>query len=93
VSPMVKTELTLHHDGTYRLALPCGEDKSLSADQSPAWIYVFDVDMSTQTSPNNIHIKKVIGTDVAAFSYFALEVAPDAILAEGGSVDRLFEAD
>lgn len=86
-----KPELTLQHDGTYRLALPCGENKSLSTDQPPAWIYVFDVDISIRTSPNSIQIKKVIGTDAAAFSYFALEVAPEATVAEGGSVDRLLE--
>jgi hypothetical protein len=79
-----KPELIHHQDGTYRLAV--SGDETVSGDRPPAWIYVFDVDMSTQVSPNNIQVVKVIGTDAAAFSYFALEVAPEATLEEGAAL-------
>lgn len=84
-----KPELIPASDGTYRLATPHG--RGVYLDQPPAWIYVFDVEMSTEISPNNIVVKKVIGTDAAAFSYYALEVTPAAALEEGGSVDRLLD--
>lgn len=84
-----KPELIERQDGTYRLAAEHDEETSL--DHPPAWIYVFDLDVSADVSPNEMTIRKVIGTDAAALSHFALDVAPEAALAEGGSVDRLLE--
>jgi hypothetical protein len=42
-------------------------------------------------APNEIKLVKVIGTDAAALSHFALDVAPEAALEQGGSVDRLLD--
>jgi hypothetical protein len=74
-------------DGTMRLALP----DEIGDDHPPAWIYVFDLDVSRDKTPNRIRLQKIIGTDAAALSHFALDVAPEAALEEGGSVDRLLD--
>jgi hypothetical protein len=66
-------------DGTFRLAA----DKS-EADNN-AWIYVFDLDASSKTTPNPVVISKIISTDADAIAHYAFKAAPDAVLAEGGS--------
>lgn len=71
-------------DGTWRLGV--------SADGLPdpsAWIYVFDLTESEDQSPNAIELWRVIGTDSASLSHYALTVAPDAALSEGGAVDNI----
>ncbi|GAA0966880.1 hypothetical protein [Frigoribacterium faeni] len=55
----------------------------------PAWIYVLDLDVSSSESPNSLSIWKVIATDAASMSHYALDLAPQAALEEGGSIDRL----
>lgn len=80
-------ELVDFGDGTHRLAVEGVEHNP----NPPAWIYVFDVDVSQEESPNNIVLWRVIGTDAAAVSHFALDVAPQSALEEGGSVDRILE--
>jgi hypothetical protein len=72
-------------DGTYRLAV----SNEVLGVQPAAWIYVFDVDESETTSPNSLNLWRVIATDAEAMSHYALKVAPDAALEEGGAVDRL----
>lgn len=47
----------------------------------PAWIFVFNPDASAPTTPSPIVVSKIIATDVAAMSHWALEVAPTAALA------------
>ncbi len=54
-----------------------------------AWIYVFDIDASAKGTPSPIALKKVIATDAESIAYFALNVAPEAALATGGSADRV----
>ncbi|MBK9715917.1 MAG: hypothetical protein IPO81_32220 [Kouleothrix sp.] len=49
-------------------------------DRALAWIYVFDIDSSSQMSPNPIVIDRVIATDAASFSYFALQISPEAAI-------------
>jgi hypothetical protein len=73
-------------DGTYRLAPTATEVKP------HAWLYIFDIDASSQDTPNPIVISKVIGTDVDAVAHYAFKAAPDAILAEGGSHSLVLEA-
>lgn len=78
-------ELTPWHDGTWRmLGTP-------SDEPTPAWIYVFDLDQQSGITPNPLRLKKVIGTTAGALSHFALDVAPEAALEAGGSVDRLLD--
>ncbi|MBN7453044.1 NotI family restriction endonuclease [Mycobacteroides abscessus] len=79
-----KPDLVLQPDGTYRLAIEADEEKAPAA-----WIYVFDLDQSDTTSPNDVKLLQVIATDAASLSYYALTVAPEAALAQGGSVDGI----
>lgn len=70
-------------DGTWRM--PGGD----VGEKPPAWIYVFDVNAESTQTPNDVALWRVIGTDARIMSRHALEEAPNAALAEGGSVDRL----
>lgn len=63
-------------DGTHSLAAP-GRPRP---NPWPAWIFVFDADAAAPTTPSPIDVRMVIGTDAPAFSYWALEVAPEAAL-------------
>jgi len=63
-------------DGTHSLVAPGRPRPELW----PAWIFVFDADAAAPTTPSPIDVRKVIGTDASAFSYWALEVAPEAAL-------------
>jgi hypothetical protein len=78
-----KPELVTASDGTFRLAV----DHDHAAPAS--WIYVFDLDVSADNSPNQLSVVNVIGTSAQALSHYALDVAPLAALEEGGSADRL----
>jgi hypothetical protein len=78
-------ELLPAADGTWRLL------GTPSDEPTPAWIYVFSLESDGGESPNPIRLKKVIGTTAAALSHFALDVAPEAALEDGGSVDRLLD--
>ncbi|OKI73377.1 hypothetical protein AMK14_09275 [Streptomyces sp. TSRI0445] len=61
----------------------------MDMEKSPrSWIYVFDIEESATVTPNRLSLWRVIGTDAATLSHFALDVAPEAAL-DGGSVDRL----
>ena len=44
------------------------------------------------SNTNNVKLTKVIGTDAATLSYYALDVAPAAALEEGASADRILES-
>ncbi|MGH8906960.1 MAG: hypothetical protein ACRD0K_10690 [Egibacteraceae bacterium] len=81
-----KPELISHPDGTWRLA---ADTPKPSDPKPPAWIYVFDIDVSDAESPNDLMLWRVIGTDASAVAHYALDVAPQAALEEGGSVDRI----
>ena len=69
-------ELSAEADGTYRLLAP-GHTPS---DPCPAWIYVFEPDITASTTPSPIVVRKVIGTDAPSISHWALDVAPEAAL-------------
>lgn len=55
----------------------------------PAWIFVYDLDMTSGLSPNPIRILKRIATDADSVGHFALKIAPQAAIAEGGAVSLL----
>ncbi|MGW3371716.1 hypothetical protein [Streptomyces hydrogenans] len=80
-----RPDLVPHPDGTWRL-MQEGNDP---VDNPPAWIYVFDTELSATNTPNPLRLWRVIGTDAAALSHYTLDVAPEAALEAGGSVDRL----
>ena len=80
-----KPELVPHGDGTFRLARPEQEN----GEYPPSWIYVFDLDLSGEITPNNVKLVKVIGTDAVTLSHYALDIAPAAALEEGASADRI----
>ncbi len=82
-------ELTKESDGTFNLYPPGRERPDVVA----AWIYAFDINSSSQATPNPITMPMIIATDAAAMSYFALEVAPAQALlnidALGGMMTQL----
>jgi hypothetical protein len=84
---LARPELVAISDGTFRLAR--ADEKY--EDEPSSWIYVFDLDVSPRISPNNMNLIKVIGTDAATLSHYALDVAPSAAFEEGAS-DRLLES-
>lgn len=63
-------------DGTVSLLAP-GQERR---DPCPAWIYVFEPDVASGVTPSPIVTRAMIGTDAAAISHWALEVAPAAAL-------------
>jgi hypothetical protein len=69
--------LTAESDGSFSLLAP----KQKRPETPPAWIYVFAPDAAAVSSPSPIIVSKMIATDVAAMSYWALDVAPMAALA------------
>lgn len=71
-------------DDTWQLAVT-----SEVVEKPAAWIYVFDIDESESNSPNDLVLWKVIATDAAAMSHYALTVAPDAALEQGGAADNI----
>jgi hypothetical protein len=66
--------VTAEPDGTFSLLKP-GQTRTA---ECPAWIFVFDPDASAATTPSPIIVSRTIGTDAPSFSYWALEVAPEA---------------
>lgn len=64
-------------DGTFSLLAPGQKRPPIP----PAWIYVFRPDAGAAATPSPIVVSKMIATNVAAMSHWALEVAPMAALA------------
>lgn len=69
-------ELVAEADGTHSLLVP-GKTRPTPC---PAWIYVFDPDAGTGTTPSPIVVRHMIGTDAPSISHWALDVAPEAAL-------------
>lgn len=69
-------ELVDAGDGTMSL-LASGRERQ---NPCPAWIYVFEPDATSDITPSPIITNAMIGTDAAAISYWALDVAPAAAL-------------
>lgn len=67
-------ELVVAGDGTKSLLAP-GQERQ---DPCTAWIYVFEPDAGSSITPSPIVTKAMIGTDAAAISHWALEIAPAA---------------
>ncbi|MEX2272191.1 MAG: hypothetical protein WD690_11995 [Vicinamibacterales bacterium] len=79
-----KPDLKANKDGTYSLDWKGGPKKPV-----PAWIYLFDLDISATTSPNPLVLRRVIATDANSMAHFALKIAPEAAVAGAGSADRV----
>jgi hypothetical protein len=69
--------LTPESDGTWNL-FRGGQARPAVV---PAWVYAFDLDPAATASPGPIVLAKIIATDAASMSYYALDVAPAAALA------------
>ena len=67
-------DVTAEADGTFSLLKP-GQTRP---PECPAWIFVFDPNAAASTTPSPIIVNRTIGTDAPSFSYWALEVAPEA---------------
>jgi hypothetical protein len=78
-------QLTRRPGGDYELKRPDSEGDL----NSPAWIYVFDIDSRPEPTPSPIVIRKRIATDADSVAFYALKVAPAAAIAQGGSVDSI----
>jgi hypothetical protein len=83
-----RPELQQQPDGTFVLA----EEGGGLPQPVSAWIYVFDIEASATTLPNNIALRKVIATSAAAVAHYALKVAPEAAVSGSGSADRVLAA-
>ena len=59
------------------------------SDHVPAWIYVFDIDANTTTTPNPLTITAIIATDADSIAHYAVKVAPEVALSEGGAAGML----
>lgn len=79
-------ELLERPDGVLELRAP--------TESSPAnaWIYVFDIDAAADATPNPIVATRRIATSADALAYYALQVAPQEAMREGGAASRLQEA-
>lgn len=83
-----------HHLGAPELTVQGGDYLLLEPhrglpSQVPAWIYVYDLDYSNPVTPSPVRILKRIATTAESIGYYALEQAPKAAIAEGGSVSLL----
>ncbi len=55
----------------------------------PAWIYVYNLNDTIGVTPNPIQIQKRIATNADSVGYYALNVAPQVALSEGGAINLL----
>jgi hypothetical protein len=83
-----RPDLHQNTDGTYSLRT---HESGTSASKTPAWIMVFDTDVTVQVSPGPLLITKSIATDADSIAHYALRVAPEVAVAQGGSADGLME--
>lgn len=81
-----KPELQARSDGTFALVRP---GDPVPTGRVPAWIYVFDILSGDSRTPNPIVVSKVIATNAESISHYAVKIAPEAALAEGGSAGLL----
>jgi hypothetical protein len=68
-----------------------GPDTPPFAGHVPAWIFVFDIEVEADSSPNRLVLMKRIATDADSVSHFALKVAPAAAVGAGGSANLIPE--
>ncbi len=82
---LARPELVGLADGTFRLIKP-GDVPPTT--KPPAWIYVFDIDASSETGPNPISVQRVVGVLPGALEHYALSEAPrvasESLTAEAG---------
>lgn len=62
---------------------------ALPSGHVPAWIYVFDIDARSTNTPNPLVITAIIATDADSIAHYAVKVAPEVALSEGGSAGML----
>jgi len=70
-------------DGTHGLSWP-----GAPADTHAAWIYVFDLDSSSASTPSPVVLTRAIMTNADSVAHYALRAAPEAGMTDGG-VDRV----
>jgi hypothetical protein len=77
-------------DGTFRLTL---SESELRNGDVPAWIYVFDIDANSKTTPSPLSFSRVIGVTAEALAHYALKEATAAasvqLLSETGIYSTL----
>lgn len=73
-------------DGTHSLFQP----GTVRPDRVPAWIIVFGLDSQSETTPSPLTFERIIATDAASMSHYALDLAPQASLANIATDAGLF---
>lgn len=82
-------ELREHGDGTYDLLRPA----ETRPEHVPAWIYAFGLEAESVQTPSPIGADKIIATNAAAMSHYALDVAPaEALENIASATGKLFLA-
>jgi len=81
-------DLVEHGDGTWRVQT----DRFELPSKPTSWIYVFDIATDTDDSPSPIELWRVIGTSAEILAHYALDVAPQAALEAGGSVEQILDS-
>lgn len=85
--PLVDTD-----DATQRFSGPGSNRERGSEMTKSAFIYVFDLDHTSGRSPSPVRILKRIGTTSEELARLAVEVAPRALVEQGGAADRIGES-
>jgi hypothetical protein len=84
-----RPQLELRAEGTYVLSHP---HRALLQEWSSTWILVFDTTVSEEAGPSPLIIRQAVAADAATLSYYALEAAPQAAVAEGAASTILLES-
>jgi len=83
-----KPEIEELPEGVFELRYKAPGQDALGT-RAPAWIYVFDVDPASNSTPNSIILHRVIATAAESVAHYALEVAPKAAVEGIGTTDRV----
>ena len=75
-----RPDLISRDDGTQALQHP-----DVGGGGTPAWIHVFDIEVSSATHPSPIAIKQTIMTDAASIARYAIEEVPNHAFLETGA--------
>lgn len=82
-----RPHLVPREDGTHLLQRPQSDSTDVRA-----WIYVYDIDHTSDEHPNPIVVKQTIATDAASVAYYALDEVPRRAFSDAGSAATVVTA-
>ena len=82
-----RPRLVSQTDGTHALQGSRAHDSD-----ARAWIYVFDIDETSDTRPSPIVVRRVIATNAASIAYYALEEVPNRAFSDAGAATTVMAA-